>query len=203
MMTTGQELDIAGEAMRRMYEDPFWDARFGERGRKFALPDGLYHLGYLDAALTADDAGVLVKYALWLRSVLIPRGVCSFHLSENLARIGEVLAERGLDPDGRSRRFLNQACESLRYAGGFDEAQVAREAALLFPAGAHELRVLVAYASDALAANDPELFRRHLAWALPWYEQRGLDSAALLSALRAPLATASPLAAKMVAPVHS
>ena len=201
-MFKGQEESIAGEAMRRMYEDPFWDARFGERGRKMALEDGLHHLSYLGAALEAKDAGVLLKYAQWLRSVLVPRGMCSFHLSENLARIGELLAERGLDSDGRSRRFLLKACESLRHAGGFDEAQVAREAALLFPPGARELRVLVSYAGDALAAKDPELFRRHLAWAIPWYEQRGLDSAALLEALRAPLVCASPTAAEMVAPMN-
>ena len=192
--------DIAGEAMRRMYEDPFWDARFGERGRKFAVQDGLHHLSYLEAALTADDSGVLIKYARWLRSVLVPRGMCSLHLVENLARIGEVLAERGLDPDGRSRRFLGEACAALRHAEGFDEAQVAREAALVHPKGAHELRVLVSYLGDALALNDPKLFRFHLAWARPWYLQRGLDAAALLSALRAPLARASPLAARMMDP---
>ena len=202
-MITGQETDIASEAMRRMYEDPFWDARFGDRGRKFALPDGLYHLSHLDGALAVDDAGVLIKYAHWLRSVLVPRGICSFHVSENLARIGEVLAERGLDSDGRARRFLKQACEALRYAAGFDEAQVAREATLLFPPGSHELRVLVSYIGDAMAANDPKLFQSYLAWALPWYEQRGLDAAALISALRAPLACASPLAARLIAPTHS
>ena len=182
-----------------MYEDPFWDARFGERGRKFALEDGLHHQSYLEAALTANDAGVLVKYAQWLRAVLVSRGMCSLHLIENLARIGKVLAERGLDPDGRSRRFLGEACAALRHGEGFDEAQVAREAALAHPAGAHELRVLASYLGDALALNDPKLFQHYLAWARPWYEQRGLDAEALLSALRAPLAHLSPLAARTMA----
>ena len=199
-MFTGQEAPIASEAMRRMYEDPFWDARWGERGRKVALQDGLHHLSYLDAALTANDAGVLIKYAQWLRSVLVPRGVCSLHLAENLARIGEVVAERGLDSDGRARKFLAEACAGLRYAEGFDEAKVAREAALALPAGSHELCVLTSYLGDALASNDPEQFQLYLAWARPWYAQRGLDANALLSALRAPLARASPSAARMMDP---
>ena len=197
-MLTEQEQQIAAEAMHRMYQDPFWDARFGERGRKFAVQDGLHHLNYLEAALTADDTGVLIKYAQWLRSVLVPRGMCSLHLVENLARIGEVLAERGLDPDGRARRFLGEACAALLHAGGFDEAQVAREAALVHPAGAHELRVLLSFLGDALALNDAKPFQLYLAWARPWYPQRGLDAAKLLSALRAPLARASPLAARIM-----
>ena len=197
-MFKGQEETIAGEAMRRMYEDPFWDARFGERGRKMALEDGLHHLSYLGAALEAKDAGVLLKYAQWLRSVLVPRGLCSFHLGENLARIGEVVAERGLDADGRARSFLAEACMGLRYAEGFDEAQVASEAALALPAESHELSVLTSYLSDAMASNDPEQFRLYLAWARPWHAQRGLDAITLLSALRAPLARASPSAARMM-----
>ena len=197
-MFTGQEEVIAGEAMRRMYEDPFWDARFGERGRKMALEDGQHHLSYLGAALVANNPGVLIKYAQWLRSVLVPRGVCSFHLGENLARIGEAVAERGLDTDGRARKFLAEACAALRYAEGFDEAKVAREAALALPAGSHELCVLTSYLGDSLASNDPQPFQLYLAWARPWYATRGLDANALLSALRAPLARASPSAARMM-----
>lgn len=191
---------VATEAMRRMYEDPFWEARFGERGRKYALEDGLHHLGYLDAALTADNAGVLVQYAQWLRAVLVPRGMCSLHLVENFARIGEVLAERGMDVDGRARRFLGQACEALRHVDGIDETRVVREATLLVPAAAHELRVLVSYLGDAVALDDPTVFRLYLAWARPWYAQWGMDAEALLSALRTSLAGAAPLAARMMDP---
>ena len=196
---------IAAEAMARMYRDPFWEARFGDRGRVFAREDGLHHLGYLGAALEADDPGVLERYAVWLRSVLVARGMCSLQIVENFARIAELLAARGLDQDGRAQRFLRAAGAALAYREGpaaFDAAAVAREALAGPPAttGAspRELELLLAYLADSLAAARPELFQRHLAWAEPYLAARGTSLPALLATLRAPLARASPGAARLL-----
>src|SRR4051812_15173560 len=91
---------FARRALSIMYANPFWDDRFGERGRRFAEEDGRHHVSYLCEALRQGDPRVMVRYARWLQSVLTTRGMCSAHLDENLERIGGVILSEGL-PDGR------------------------------------------------------------------------------------------------------
>ena len=50
---------LSQRVLDRMYENPFWTERYGERGRRFANEDSLHHIGYLDQALAADDAAEL------------------------------------------------------------------------------------------------------------------------------------------------
>ena len=38
---------LAERALKEMYANPFWDERFGERGRQFALADNRHHVSYL------------------------------------------------------------------------------------------------------------------------------------------------------------
>ena len=35
---------LARHSIAAMYADPFWDARFGARGRRFAEEDGVHHV---------------------------------------------------------------------------------------------------------------------------------------------------------------
>ena len=84
--------ELSQQVLDRMYENPFWMERYGERGRRFANEDSLHHIDYLDQALAAGDAGVFTRYARWLRSVLVSRGMCTEHLAENFRLLAEAIA---------------------------------------------------------------------------------------------------------------
>jgi hypothetical protein len=43
--------ELSRRAIEEMYRDPFWEDRFGARGRKFAAEDGEHHVVYLVQAL--------------------------------------------------------------------------------------------------------------------------------------------------------
>src|SRR5436305_13118195 len=81
---------LAERALAAMYRNPFWDERFGERGRRFAREDNLHHLAYLVQALRAESPDLLTGYARWLQRVLTTRGMCSRHVGENFARLSEA-----------------------------------------------------------------------------------------------------------------
>ena len=66
-----QAAEIARAAQARMLADPFWAARFGERGGKHTRQDGDFHVTYLVQAVRLDSSVLLESYALWLRSVLV------------------------------------------------------------------------------------------------------------------------------------
>src|SRR5687767_11115532 len=76
-----------------LYRDPFWDERYGERGRRAAEADLRRHLTYLAEALRAGEPALLTHYARGLQAVLVNRGICSRHLSLSFARLGEAIAE--------------------------------------------------------------------------------------------------------------
>lgn len=54
--------------------------RFGEHGRRTCRQDILHHLDYLESALLSNDPVIFTQYALWLKDVLISRGVPASHL---------------------------------------------------------------------------------------------------------------------------
>ena len=88
---SAQARELSQHVLDRMYENPFWMQKYGERGRRFADEDSPFHLKYLDQALAANDLAVFQKYAKWLRSVLVSRGMCSEHLGENFSLLAEAI----------------------------------------------------------------------------------------------------------------
>lgn len=183
--------ELADGALAEMYADPFWDARFGERGRRFSGEDGRYHLRYLVEALRAGTPETLVQYARWLQSVLTTRGMCSAHLAENFERIAQAIraSVEGGEP---AVAYLRAAEEALQYQEGpardVQEASGAIAALLaqrLPPLGADgglhaggpsraaEPRTLLSYLADAIALGRPEIFVDHLAWLAGFLERRG------------------------------
>lgn len=71
--------DFATKAIYERYAKEL--QRFGERGRQTCRQDMLYHLDYLQGALVGSDPAIFTQYALWLKDVLISRGVPTAHLS--------------------------------------------------------------------------------------------------------------------------
>ena len=109
---------LAGRALEEMYANPFWQERFGERGRRRAEEDGRYHLTYLAEALRAENPEILVNYARWLRTVLTTRGMCSRHLAENLARLAAAIRDEAAPGVEEAARYLEVAEAALTYPGG-------------------------------------------------------------------------------------
>jgi hypothetical protein len=169
---------LARRAMDAMYRDPFWDARFGERGRARALDDGLYHVSYLAHALWFYTPTVMAVYARWLQGVLTPRGMCSRHIEQNFDRLGDAIEAEGIPNNEPVRSYLQAGKDGLRYPSGparalQDAAPVlAERLALVLPPMGPRIEpgwtgdplYVLAYLADAVALDRVDVFAAHVLW---------------------------------------
>jgi hypothetical protein len=88
---------LNGRVVAEMYENPFWEDRFGARGRRFAKEDGESHVANLVVALEGRSPPMLASYARWLQRVLTTRGMCSRQLAENFQRLAAAIREERRD----------------------------------------------------------------------------------------------------------
>ncbi|HEY3499931.1 MAG TPA: hypothetical protein VGK73_34810 [Polyangiaceae bacterium] len=189
-----------------MYQDPFWLERFGERGRRYAAEDSTHHVRYLVQALVAGDTGVLERYARWLRTVLVARGMCSRHLDEHFERLGVVLAS-ALPGAERAVAYLERARAALHSEDGPARELEAAAPALLDaavddllehePSGAsvwgergraarrEQLRYRLSYLCDAAAFGRPELFSEYVGFLVAAACRRGRSAAAVHAEINA------------------
>jgi hypothetical protein len=128
---TAQARELSQHVLNRMYDNPFWMQKYGDRGRRFADEDSLFHLKYLDQALAANDPAVFAKYAAWLRSVLVSRGMCSEHLAENFSLLAGEIEARRLPAAEAARRVLESGVRALIYTEGVAASLDARRGELL------------------------------------------------------------------------
>ena len=197
---------LARRPIDEMYaSDPFWERRFGARGRRYADQDGNHHVTYLVESLRERDPARLERYALWLRSVLVSRGMCTRHVLENLARLDAAIGLLALGDGHRASRHLQAAQAALSYGAApagrlqalseslADDALAALEAYLPaprtpadLPDARRELVDLVWFLADALAADRDAIFATHAGWLAENARDRGAGEAygdALLGAL--------------------
>ena len=192
---------IGGRAIAEMYRDPFWDERFGPRGRRFSDEDSRHHVSYLAAALDANDPQVLTKYAHWLRGVLVSRGMCSRHLAENYRRLARAIEAEEIPGARDAAALLEQAITALLYppgpsrrlqdASGEIAARLAAEWVAREPAPGAELRDRaeadlaqhLSYLADACACGRPELFVTYARFFAGFAERRGLPKQSWLELL--------------------
>jgi hypothetical protein len=163
---------LTQRVLDRMYENPWWMERYGERGRRFANEDSLHHVQYLDQALASGEGNVFVRYAFWLRSVLVSRGMCSEHLAENFRLMAEELTARPLagttaGAAAEAIDILRRGADALRYTEGAAATLDRHHARLLqaiegTPGGAamreDDRRHLVSYLIDAAATGNAQFF---------------------------------------------
>lgn len=136
--------ELARRTIAEMYDNPFWQERFGSSGRENADRDGQYHLTYLIQALAANDASVLTSYARWLQTLLVSRGMSSRHIAENFDRLARAIG-----------RDVSESAPAL-------ELLAAATQALVYDAGpARELQTLAARLARVVV---DELERSHTAW---------------------------------------
>jgi hypothetical protein len=209
--------ELARRSTERMYEDPFWEARFGARGRRFAEEDGRHHVDHLVLALLAGDAAPLAEYASWLRVVLTTRGMSSRHIEQNFARLRQAIDDVGVEDAARAHEFLDAAARAVRPEGTgalalFDARGALAVAARRRFEGEHaawvvagdadtpgstddEIATLASFLVDAVALGRPDVLGKHAAWAAAFDSGRGRPSgyvAALLDAMEHVLAEAVP-----------
>jgi hypothetical protein len=198
---------LTARVLDEMYANPFWQERFGERGRRHARNDGDYHLTYVAEAVAAGDDRVFTKYATWLRDVLTSRGMCSRHLAENFERLASAVAGEAW-PDGeRAIAVLHAGAVALRHTSGdaalLDEHSTTVAAAATtalyaahpewLDAGGHagrarcydDLTYHLSYLADALAAERRPSFTAHAQFVAGMLARSGLPAANLGDAFTA------------------
>ncbi len=164
---------LGERARRRLYEDPFWLLRYGERGVRHSREDGDFHLKYLCQALREGDPGLLARYGVWLRSLLVSRGMCSRHLADNFTYlIDELRLELPPEEAELASGYLHAAARSLEYSEGPAGALSARAASVIArverelappsPPLSREVASVTSYLADALAEGKPEILTAYL-----------------------------------------
>ncbi len=108
-------IDLVQSVIDDMYQNPFWEERYGSRGRKQSLVDANYNLSYLITALRQESPNLFRDYYHWLRGVLVFRGMCTQHLRETLD--SETRHLKRLLPEGQDKIIeIHQAgYEGLAY----------------------------------------------------------------------------------------
>lgn len=157
---TARAAELCDVALRDMYADPFWDARFGERGRRFAREDAHFHVIYLAEAVRAGSAASFVMYVRWLQNVLTTRGMCSLHLRDMLEAIGTGIRAIGIEDVETALAYLGAGVGALRHdgdAGRIEQLAPRDEADRL-------AEHLVSYLGDAVALSLPRVFVDHVEW---------------------------------------
>jgi hypothetical protein len=200
-------VSLASRANDAMYQDPFWDARFGARGRAFAQQDGLHHIDYLVQALHFGSVEIIEDYARWLRTVLTTRGMCSLHIHDTYECLAEAIQALVPDPEP-ALSYLAAAQRALRYDTDPAREVQANTTSLAASAVEHLLSeqpslqeslgpdaasridrdatVLLSYLVDCLALERPEVFSEHTRWAATFWDNQGFPpgyAAALVGAL--------------------
>ncbi|HEU0032329.1 MAG TPA: hypothetical protein VFQ53_16975 [Kofleriaceae bacterium] len=203
---------LTERVLGEMYQNPFWQERFGERATTHGRQDGMYHVQYLVQALTSNDATILESYARWLQQVLTTRGMCTRHLAENFERLAAAITEECWADSAPAVAMLDAARAALRYPDGparalQDQAPaIARSAADALYAKhpewlarwgeagrercADDLQYHLAYLADSIALGMPEVFTSYVTWIAAFLERRQIPRAHLdesLAALRSAL----------------
>jgi len=66
---------------------PEWEARYGERGRRFCTEDCCFHIEFLAGAIEADAPRAFADYVQWTVRMLGARNMDAHSMEENLAQI--------------------------------------------------------------------------------------------------------------------
>ena len=163
-----------------LYHNPFWDARFGEKGRIYAVQDSGYHIDYLLTAIKANDPQVYGAYWAWFRPLMVQRGICTRHLVDTLTSLGQHLIAEVAQDDRLLAVYLGAARQALDY-----DLPACRELAALenqivkdvlvragpfspqnpsHPSTETEILYVLSYLQDGAISENPEILKNYLHW---------------------------------------
>jgi hypothetical protein len=197
---------LVDDVLADMYPNPFWDDRYGARGRSLCEDDNQHHLNYLIAAIRTGSPDAMTYYYKWLQLLLVSRGMCTYHIRQNMERMEAHLRARlpddwpAIEPYHRAGyaglAYEHPACQAL----AAQEAQIAdattermyasnpfweqqfgpRGRALCREDNLYHL----SYLQDALGADVPGHFGSYLDWVTGFFGRRGFDVDHLRADLR-------------------
>jgi hypothetical protein len=194
----GRALSLA--VIAEMYRDPFWDARFGPRGRTHADEDAGRHIEHLIVALRAGSQTLFTEYGRWLRAVLTTRGMCTRHLGDNFALLADAIEREGIADGARAAAYLRSAQSALYDAPGaagvlYRERAAIVDAVIARAGGSRDdLDYHVTFLADAVLHAQPALFA---GWVQ--FKERAVPLDALEEVLRARVEDLSPALAALAA----
>ncbi len=192
------------------YANPFWEARFGERGRRRTREDNLFHLKYFITALSAGDIAIFADYWKWLRPMLVLRGISTRHVREFIEvterHLRPMIADFWPEVDPyfeaayAAMAYEHPACQALNVRAEAIAAAVSRHLLEARPATVwtgcrQDNQYLLSYLMDAAANQAPRLYRDYLTWIGGFLAGRGIDPSDLslnLEFLRAEIAQTLP-----------
>lgn len=111
----GREQELAEAIVARHYAHyPDLDARYGAVGRRKCVEDVVFHLLYLQAAVSAGSAQLFVDYIAWAKILFHKLGIDLVHLSATLDATADILQERVATPDAAAAcAVIGQAQQCL------------------------------------------------------------------------------------------
>jgi hypothetical protein len=199
---------LAEQVVVEMYRNPFWQARYGDRGKIRALEDAGLNFDNLAAVLRLGIVAELGYHYRWLRGVLVVRGMCSRHVQETMEAMRRALTTTL--PAGEADAgcaWLRVAEGALIYDHPFAQALAPVEDAVIAGALARlaarpgavpsapaltadsregrDLRYHLSYLTDALALDRPDLFVSYAAWVAGFLPTVGATVAGLRAGLQA------------------
>ena len=170
-----RELAAAARAGERCWREfPYFERRYGERGKRFTSSDSAWLV-----TLTACEESIVFQQVLWLGRVLAPRGIprylleCQLHLlhdellssvPENAARYGKLKAaaqvlERARYARVSKERFNRLSEEFDQRMAALGEASLRHAGPVLVAAIADELDGLTGAAESVVSwLTDPQIF---------------------------------------------
>ncbi len=162
----GASARLSERVLAEMYQDPFWAARFGERGRTHSRNDGDFHIKYLAEALESEDSSVFGSYARWLRELLVSRGMRSRHLADNFIKLAVAISSEAFAGHERAVAILQAGALALVYEGG-EAGEIEALRARLGTSGTsdHARDHLLSYLADAAAYAQPSWFTAYAEFA--------------------------------------
>jgi hypothetical protein len=198
--------EIVEGLLEEMYQNPFWDARFGERGRIHTRRDTNFHLNYLISALELHNPASLVTYYHWLQGLLVYRGMCTLHLRQTINSLGHQISRLLPDAWPGIQPYHQASYEGLYYDHHDCQALVAAQAEIaratakrMFTAAPAEDPATLerrqqdcyqdnlyylSYLADAVAYNSIDIFTRYITWLKTFFPTHNLPVEELLRDLQ-------------------
>jgi hypothetical protein len=191
-----------------LMRNPFWEARYGEKGRRATRQDAGHNLKHLVTAIAVDNPASLADYYRWLRGLLVYRGMCSLHLRQTLDVTGQYLGAalpshwkylsayhnasyQGLDYDQPAAAALQEQAAEIAIATTtrlFSPARLAR----IHTSGTETERTAclrdnqyhLSYLADALEMQAPQIFEEYITFLIGFLPAMGVPVSSLQESLR-------------------
>lgn len=195
---------IVVELIDATYADPYWLARFGERGRLLAEQDAQYHIDNLERAIRFNLLSAPTHHYRWVQNVLLHRGFCTYHLQQFLDLLSAQLQERLPQHFPSIQPYLLAGYQGLSYTSPACVALVEHQAAISSRAiesvlerytprpdrlaawvqsRQQEMTLHLSYLADAVERQTPTLFEQHLHWMQRFLPSQGVSEGILFAEL--------------------